>query len=112
MEETSLNQSYLTEGRIVISVGRAAALFVGPLSALHVGVMAVVGTVVAGRGVMLKKKADNSSNNSQRLLWNSPRNWHALHAIKGRVSPINENIFPILTKQECSSTTTLDQRAI
>lgn len=70
----SLKRSYLTEGGIVISVGRAAALLVGPFSALHVGVMAVVGTVVAGRGVMLRKTEENSSNSSQRLSWRSPRN--------------------------------------
>lgn len=48
--------SYLTEGGIIIPVGRAAAFFVGPFGALHVGVVAVVRTVIAGRGVMLESK--------------------------------------------------------
>lgn len=48
--------SYLTEGGIIIPVGRAAAFFVGPFRALHVGVVAVVGAVIAGRGVMLENR--------------------------------------------------------
>lgn len=56
---------YLTEGGIIIPVGRTAAFFVGPFCALHIRVVAVVGTVITGRGVMLedrKKSWDFSGN--------------------------------------------------
>lgn len=47
---------YLTEGGIIIPVGRAAAFLVGPFWALHIRVVAVVRTVIAGRGVMLENR--------------------------------------------------------
>lgn len=52
----SFKNSHLTEGGIIIPVGRAAAFLVGPFRALHVRVVAVVGTVIAGRGVMLENR--------------------------------------------------------